>query len=148
MLYQWQETTKAIQICKLASKSLALLQLMDNKKKDERSVLRDITERTFIFAKNVIGGSNTSQTVSKEVSLEDYLLFSETSLGYQLLVKDYKELPTIYSKQTTLIMTSQEKPKLIVCSICHLTVRGLVYTCSKCGHGGHYEHLQEWVKLN
>lgn len=55
---------------------------MDNKKKDERSVLRDITERTFIFAKNVIGGSNTSQTVSKEVSLEDYLLFSETSLGY------------------------------------------------------------------
>ena len=110
-------------------------------------MLKDITEnkQSYLFIKNVIGCGQPSQPLARELSLEDYLLFSETSLEYQILVKESKELPEIYGKNKQI---QYIKPKLIVCSICHLTVKGLVYTCHACGHGGHYDHLMEWVKLN
>jgi hypothetical protein len=28
--------------------------------------------------------------------------------------------------------------------VCRLPVRGLLTTCSKCGHGGHLHHLKFW----
>ncbi len=33
---------------------------------------------------------------------------------------------------------------LLPCSVCRLPVRGLLTTCSKCGHGGHLHHLKFW----
>lgn len=32
------------------------------------------------------------------------------------------------------------------CSICQLPVRGLYVWCQGCSHGGHLQHIQEWMK--
>ncbi|KAF8560662.1 hypothetical protein P879_03918 [Paragonimus westermani] len=32
------------------------------------------------------------------------------------------------------------------CVLCHLTVRGLFVWCRGCSHGGHLEHMQEWLR--
>ncbi|XP_041478602.1 GATOR complex protein WDR24-like isoform X2 [Lytechinus variegatus] len=34
------------------------------------------------------------------------------------------------------------------CSICHLPVKGLYAWCQGCSHGGHLEHIREWLKTN
>ena len=30
------------------------------------------------------------------------------------------------------------------CVVCELAVRGTVSVCAKCGHGGHFSHMQNW----
>lgn len=30
------------------------------------------------------------------------------------------------------------------CVVCELAVRGAVSVCAKCGHGGHFQHMQQW----
>ncbi|GFN78137.1 WD repeat-containing protein 24-like [Plakobranchus ocellatus] len=35
-----------------------------------------------------------------------------------------------------------------ICSICHQPVHGLMSWCQGCGHGGHMEHMQEWLEIN
>ena len=30
------------------------------------------------------------------------------------------------------------------CVVCETAVRGTVSVCSKCGHGGHFQHMQSW----
>ena len=32
----------------------------------------------------------------------------------------------------------------IRCSVCHVLVKGLLNFCSKCGHGGHSQHIKDW----
>ena len=34
------------------------------------------------------------------------------------------------------------------CCICHQTVRGLYVWCQGCSHGGHSNHIKEWLKDN
>ena len=57
---------------------------MDQTRNEQRAALKDITEKkqSFLFTKNVIGSGYPSQPITRELNLEDYLLFSETSLGY------------------------------------------------------------------
>lgn len=33
-----------------------------------------------------------------------------------------------------------------VCTVCDHEVKGLFSQCNSCGHGGHYQHLEEWFK--
>lgn len=33
----------------------------------------------------------------------------------------------------------------VTCSVCHTVVRGLFVWCQGCGHGGHMDHIQEWM---
>ena len=35
-----------------------------------------------------------------------------------------------------------------VCAICHKPVQGLYAWCQGCGHGGHLDHISEWLKEN
>jgi len=30
------------------------------------------------------------------------------------------------------------------CSVCHMSVTGLVSWCQGCGHGGHFNHMRQW----
>ncbi|CAB4059586.1 WDR24 [Lepeophtheirus salmonis] len=34
------------------------------------------------------------------------------------------------------------------CAVCHRVVKGLFVWCQGCGHGGHIEHLSEWLEKN
>ncbi|XP_022079765.1 GATOR complex protein WDR24-like [Acanthaster planci] len=34
------------------------------------------------------------------------------------------------------------------CSVCHLPVKGLYVWCQGCSHGGHIQHIQEWLQEN
>ncbi|XP_033639290.1 GATOR complex protein WDR24-like isoform X1 [Asterias rubens] len=34
------------------------------------------------------------------------------------------------------------------CSVCHLPVKGLYVWCQGCSHGGHIQHIQEWLREN
>ncbi|XP_072042211.1 LOW QUALITY PROTEIN: GATOR2 complex protein WDR24-like [Amphiura filiformis] len=34
------------------------------------------------------------------------------------------------------------------CSVCHLPVKGLYAWCQGCSHGGHIEHMKEWLEKN
>ncbi|KAI7850547.1 hypothetical protein BDC45DRAFT_446958 [Circinella umbellata] len=34
----------------------------------------------------------------------------------------------------------------IRCSICHVLVKGILNFCTKCGHGGHSQHLKDWFE--
>ncbi|KAI6176097.1 Beta-Casp domain-containing protein [Aphelenchoides bicaudatus] len=46
-------------------------------------------------------------------------------------------------------MTSCPKCRIIfatVCTVCDHEVKGLFSQCNSCGHGGHYQHLEEWFK--
>ncbi|CAG8447125.1 5637_t:CDS:10 [Scutellospora calospora] len=38
--------------------------------------------------------------------------------------------------------------KLILCSLCHVTVKGLYTWCQGCSHGGHHSHMQDWFSCN
>ena len=65
MLYQWKETAKSIQICKLASQSLALIKMTEQDKKsqndnNEKSALSDNSDKggMLYMAKNMIGGGS------------------------------------------------------------------------------------------
>jgi hypothetical protein len=35
---------------------------------------------------------------------------------------------------------------VLVCQICNLTVRGLAFQCLSCGHGGHRDHIKDYMK--
>ncbi|KAK9496547.1 hypothetical protein O3M35_013172 [Rhynocoris fuscipes] len=35
-----------------------------------------------------------------------------------------------------------------VCSVCHQTVHGLYVWCQGCLHGGHLDHIKDWIKSN
>src|SRR4051812_24546656 len=46
-------------------------------------------------------------------------------------------------------LTSCPKCQIIfatVCTVCDHEVKGLFSQCNSCGHGGHYQHLEEWFK--
>ncbi|VDP70205.1 unnamed protein product [Echinostoma caproni] len=32
------------------------------------------------------------------------------------------------------------------CTICRTRVRGLVFLCEQCNHGGHMDHLSQWFR--
>jgi hypothetical protein len=98
------------------------------------------------------------------LTLEDFLLFSEYSLNY---LKEFT-IATPFDGQARQWITekdekqefeklrkdiaprqfgsSDEAKAVVVCSICNLTAYGLVYYCSECGHGGHYDHLMGWLE--
>ncbi|RDD42689.1 WD repeat-containing protein 24 [Trichoplax sp. H2] len=40
------------------------------------------------------------------------------------------------------------KKQAALCSVCHLPVKGLYVWCHGCGHGGHLQHMKEWIKKN
>ena len=35
-----------------------------------------------------------------------------------------------------------------MCAICHKPVNGLYAWCQGCGHGGHLDHISDWLKQN
>jgi len=67
-------------------------------------------------------------------------MYSEFSLGYKDLFLDKKSAEL---KQAQLCAEALDT-KMIKCSICDLTVRGLVYSCPFCLHGGHFDHMLGW----
>ncbi|CAG8831070.1 1208_t:CDS:2, partial [Gigaspora rosea] len=38
--------------------------------------------------------------------------------------------------------------RLNLCSLCHVTVKGLYTWCQGCSHGGHHSHMQDWFSFN
>lgn len=34
------------------------------------------------------------------------------------------------------------------CAVCRLPVRGLTSLCNVCGHGGHFQHMLQWFRVN
>jgi hypothetical protein len=44
----------------------------------------------------------------------------------------------------TLLWCSDCKDWAQRCVVCELAVRGAVSVCAKCGHGGHFTHMQSW----
>ncbi|CAG8536059.1 2121_t:CDS:10 [Dentiscutata erythropus] len=38
--------------------------------------------------------------------------------------------------------------RLNLCSLCHVTVKGLYTWCQGCSHGGHHSHMQDWFSCN
>jgi len=81
--------------------------------------------------------------------IRDILAFSEQSLGYQCAV------PGFEARQEHETVITQELPQCrqcrrvsLRCSICELSVRGLLCICIVCGHGGHYEHMKQWFEDN
>ncbi|CAG8626618.1 19560_t:CDS:10, partial [Racocetra persica] len=38
--------------------------------------------------------------------------------------------------------------RLNLCSLCHITVKGLYTWCQGCSHGGHHSHMQDWFSCN
>lgn len=35
-----------------------------------------------------------------------------------------------------------------ICAVCHHVVKGMFVWCQGCSHGGHLEHVMNWLKSN
>jgi hypothetical protein len=79
-------------------------------------------------------------------TLEVVAITPETTDGGLVEGKD-AEMATLEGEDASLLNASKSKIPLI-CALCCAPTRGLTCVCALCGHGGHWEHMNDWFRTS
>ena len=62
----------------------------------------------------------------------------------EIIPEDFKNI----DKKLINVSYNPSDKNLILCSLCHNYIYGMITICLKCYHGGHYSHMKDWFESN
>ncbi|CDW89483.1 wd repeat-containing protein 59 [Stylonychia lemnae] len=145
LLLSWGHTFQSIELCKIVAKAEILMLQTSAIKPMSLMNDKDIEQRSQRSRSKQIKLSSHLQS-NTNLSIKDYLPFSENSLGYicKKQLQQGKHEENMLLNMGGINQCNSCDKISVKCAICDLNVMGLMFVCIHCYHGGHYEHIKEW----